>query len=904
MSDVLGVSVSGLRVSQNAIRTTGHNIANANTEGYSRQTTDVNSMGAVPTTTGFMGSGAYTANIERSVNEFINTQLRQDVSLYNEFNAYNEYVLQLDDLFANKTTGLSTGLQSFFSAAQNAADDPTAMASRQLLLSESESLTDRVNNIHSRLMTITDGVNQSIRSAVSTINTISNSIAEINQNIAISSNTIGSEPNDLLDKRDQLLKDLSELVSIQVTTQDNNQVNVSIRGGIPIIVGNTYTELSIGQNEFNPLEPEVLIEGSSAPITHLLNGGQVGGLLDFKREVLEGNINSLGRISLALADDINRLQQQGVTLNGEFGNNLFADINNAQAADDRVTPSTQNVTTDQQINLTITDVSQLTTNDYRLTINGTATRYQITRLPDNSEVTSGAMPGALPASIEFSGMSINLDGGTFSAGDEFILEPTKYGARDIDTLSILPEDIALGSPIATSTGTGNQGSGIISQGEVLQIVDSSGNILPTFANSEQLSPPLLIKFTTDTTYDILDNSNPGNPTQLNPPIRNQVYVPGIENQLFSDDVDGTTIVSNGANLGLPAANTSANGYPAETYTFTTTDPSTGSTTTQNLTTILNDSARATASALDNLDGVSANAFNYLELRDFTVTRNVPLQVSLNGEDLVAYDSGALHADVPDPSVNSGEDFNDYLVEQINANENLSNLGIYAVSAYDATNNEYYVQIHSTQGDDLTVGLEAGIGEVIEVNDGNNGDIAITGAGAGTTNTLVVGGSIDINLDADITMSSTPSTSAIFGDTTAANFAGDSFRGIQGSITGTPQAGDNFSIDYNSNAAMDNRNGIAMANLQQENRLVNGAQSYQESYDGMIETVGIKAKSSTIDTEAAKSVLAQSEDLRNSVSGVNLDEEAADLIRYEQLYMANSQVINVARELFDRLINSL
>ena len=128
-------------------------------------------------------------------------------------------------------------------------------------------------------------------------------------------------------------------------------------------------------------------------------------------------------------------------------------------------------------------------------------------------------------------------------------------------------------------------------------------------------------------------------------------------------------------------------------------------------------------------------------------------------------------------------------------------------------------------------------------------------------------------------------------------------GIQASISGTPQTGDYFTLGFNTNAESDNRNGISMSGLQQASTIEGETQSFQETYNKLVETIGINANSSQNNTEAAANVLEQTTSLRNSISGVNLDEEAADLIRYEQLYSANAQVITVARDLFDRLLSS-
>ena len=119
----------------------------------------------------------------------------------------------------------------------------------------------------------------------------------------------------------------------------------------------------------------------------------------------------------------------------------------------------------------------------------------------------------------------------------------------------------------------------------------------------------------------------------------------------------------------------------------------------------------------------------------------------------------------------------------------------------------------------------------------------------------------------------------------------------------PQEGDTFTLSFNNDAASDNRNALAMVDLEAAGTLSGGSESYSDSYASLVETVGIETSSSQINRDAAEQVLEQSEELRNSISAVNLDEEASDLIRFEQMYAANAQVISVARDLFDRLISA-
>jgi flagellar hook-associated protein 1 FlgK len=914
MSGLLGVSLSGLQVSQTALRVAGHNIANANTEGYSRQSTEITSAGGQLTSAGYVGNGAQTSSIERTINGFVTTQIRQDTSLSSGLQAYNDSITQLNDAISSDSPGLTVGLESFFSALQNAADDPTSTPARQLLISQAEGLQNRFNGLYERVETIKDGVDANVKAAVQQINALASSIASLNVSIS-SANGISADntPNDLLDQRDEALRSLSELVSVQVL-QQGDQVNVTVGNGIPIVVGTQSNALSVEQNEFNPNQFDIFATGFMTPINDTLSGGQLGGLLDFEATVIDPTFNDLGRIALVLADQFNEIQAQGITLNNNFGQDFFADINGSDKTLARVLPSINNQTSDQVLGVSITDTAQLTTSDYRFSISGAS--FNVVRLSDNRELANGVLP-SIPGSIEFDGLSIDLQSGTFSNNDEFLVQPTRSGAQNFAVNPIQVADIALGSPLLTDTNLGNLGTAQISPGQILSVNDAAGATLPLFAQAGEFSPPLLVKFTTPTSYDILDNSDLANPIQLDPPIRNQIYVQGIQNNLFPTDVGQTTVVSDGAVLGLPVGRTEVdattgddNGYPAEDFIFTRVDPVSGAISTRTITSIANASARATAGTLDNVDGVSATAFNNVELRDLDglVSLADPFQITLNGEDLVALTAGVFDPEVPNPALNSGEDFNDYIATQINSNQNLTALGIVAVSAFEASTGEYFVQIDSTRGDDLTVQLEATSGS-INVNDGTaNPDVEITAAGAGNVNEVVVGGRIDVSLASDITLTTSPATSDIFGAITALS----SFVGIQASISGGSQAGDQFSLDFNTDAAFDNRNGLALSNLQGADTIASSTsgnstgpdQSFGDSYSTLLETVGIKTNISNQDTDAANSVLTQTINLRNSISGVSLDEEAADLIQYQQLYSANAQVINVAREIFDQLLNSL
>lgn len=935
MSGILSNAVSGLQSSQNALRTAGHNISNANTVGYSRQevnyaTRAEQNIGSA----GYIGSGVTTTSIERVVNQFVTNQLRLDTSTYNQLNQYNVNIGKVDKLFADVSTGLSGGLQNFFAAMQNGANDPASTPGRQLIVTEADSLSVRFNNLHGRLSEIEKSINGEIKTITSQISSLANTIANLNQAVAEkSASGQGNLPNDLLDKRDEAIRQLSELVSLQLINQDGGDINVFIGNGQPLVVGTTVSSFNVTNDGQVQLKTNV----SATDITSQISGGKIGGLLNFREEVLYPSMNELGRIALAMADQFNTQQQQGIDLDGDYGNNIFVDINDPTLATDRVVQAGDNAEPfDRVMNVTITDTNKITTSDYEFEISPGSSNYTIVRASDNKVVSQGTLSGAYPTSIEFDGISVNLVSGSFQGGDSFTLRPTRNGARDMASVITRPEDLAFAAPIRTATSSGNSGSGIITAGEVLSLVDAQGNRLPAFANPGEIAPPVIIRFTSETTYDVLDNTDPANPVHLNPAIREQVFIPGQSNNIFTGDMGETRVVGNGERIGLPSGRTAqtvtalpdipgnpmvavsspqSNGYLAEQLRFTTTDPATGAVSARTLTTVSGASAAQTAAQISALPGVSANAFTTANITDINFSAAdfaPPLQISLNGEELLQRNfSGSNFADdVPDPNVSEVE-FNNYLAQRINENPNLMSLGIRAQSGTNAVTGAPELRLVASSGVNLDIRLTAPANAQnsnnISVNDGSgNPNVRLNGmdTGGDEQSAVTVGGKIDITLAEGISLATSPSNSPLFGDSTLASFAASSFLGYQVAISGQPKAGDSFTIGFNSNGKNDNRNALAMVALETKTTLQDGTLSFNDGYGKLVEEVGTKSSLSKINTEASKSLLEQSQTLRDGISGVNLDEEAADLIKFQQMYDANARVISVARELFDTLLNAL
>ena len=910
MSGLLSNAISGLQASQNALRTTGHNISNANTPGYSRQRVEDIARPAQTHGAGYLGSGVSTRSIERIVDEFVNRQLVMDTSAFHQLDAFNINIGKLDRLLADENTGLSAGLQRFFAALQNAADDPSSAPGRQLVLSEAESLSVRFNELHSRFSAIEKGVDTELRTVSANINRLAEDVARLNQAIMQSSGQ--GQPNDLLDQRDQAVRELAALVGIETVTQGDGSVSVFLGKGHSLVLGASANRVEVRDQG----QMFMTSGGRTRNITDDISGGTVGGLLHFKQGVVASALNDLGRLAIVLADQMNRAQQQGLDLNGAYGAPMFADINSPAAMAQRVVHGQNAGPDDRDLTLAITDTGRLTTSDYHFQIIEGTSNYRITRLGDDQVVQEGVIAGTYPATIEFEGLTLHMHSGSFQGGDSFILRPTANGAQGIEAQLNRTEDLALAAPLRTGTTSSNLGTGAISQGQVLSLTDVNGNLLPAFSQTGQLSPPVIVHFTSPTTYEVLDNSDPSNPRPLDPPIREQTFVPGRDNAIFSSDPGERRVSGNGPLMGLPdgrvpntvavGAGANSNGYPAEQLSFNWQNPHTGERVTQAVNTSAGASAAQIAQQLSQVPGVSASAFTSATLSNISVEDFAsPLQITINGEDLLEYQGGALSDSVPNPATDP-EAFNEYLAQRISENDNLNSLGLRAVSAGNPVSGAPELQLVASSGVNLDIRLQAdsASNNSLDVNDSSgNPNVRLQGAGAGNQSAITVGGRVDVTLADGINMRTAPQSSQLFGDSTAADFSQSSYLGYQVAVKGQPQAGDTFTVDFNLNASNDNRNALFMAGLETAGVML-GHLSFGDDYGRLVEEVGTQSGSARQNTQAAKSLMEQTQALRDSVSGVNLDEEAANMIKYEQIYNANSRMISVARDLFDTLLNAV
>ena len=894
MADLIGIGLSGLNSHQTALSVTGNNVANTNTQGYSRQQAIFVDNQSLLTGAGYVGQGTSIENITRISRSFLIEQIRSDTTVYNERNAVLEQAESIDNLLASTTTGLTPAMSNFFQSFQGAADDPTSIPQRQLLLTQSEGLVSRFHSLNDRLNAQEKTIEAELQAAVASINSLSQSLAELNQSISIATGAgQGSEPNDLLDQRDEVLRQLSEYVSVSTFAQGSDgQVNVFVGNGQPLVIGNRAGALGTtpSPTDASRLDITLSVTGSPQIVSNELSGGKIGGLLDFRDNDLATAINSMGRIAIVLSDTINAQHAIGMDLEDNLGGLFFNDVNAESLARSRAFANSQNTPpADQIMRVNITDPSALTTDDYELKFEGPSDRdYVIVRASDNDVVLQATLPDIYPANIEVEGFQVQFEAGTYKVGDRFTLQPTKTGAADIGLTIDRVESIALASPIRADASIGNTGNAQINLGKMLDVVNPiTGQEIPLFATPEQLSPPLAIRFVTDTIYEVMDASDPANLIPLSPPVNNQHYNQGLTNTLFTDDPGEVLMTASGADSltvppPAPSAGTLVNGFGAQNLSVYNRDLETGLVTTQTVPIGANEEASSIAESLRSMKGIQASAYTQVRLDNFVDDGDAnPLALEINGEALTIPASAVFGPDA--------------LAEEINNNSALQALNIYAVS--DGVS----LEIYGATGRDIQV-VVGGVGDSVNVSKIDPyrpgapalSPSQVVSSGEG----VVVGGAIDVTLSNGVNFTSNVST--VFEQ---APVGQSTYLGFQFEFKGEPQKGDSFTIDYNTGGVSDNRNALALAAMESQGNVANGVVSYGDAYSQIIEEIGTITNRARLDTDSAQALLEQSENNRESISGVNLDEEAGRLIQYQAAYNASAQVVSIARELFDTLLST-
>ncbi|MDR2880964.1 MAG: flagellar hook-associated protein FlgK, partial [Azoarcus sp.] len=510
MAGLLNIGLSGVNAAMGQLITTSHNMANASTPGYHRQSVIQVNNSPYFSGVGFFGTGTQIASVTRAYDQFLENQVLNADTRKTQYATYAAQIRQIDNMLADSTTGLSAAMDAFFAGVREIAADPTNLSARQSLLSAAQALVGSFHTLDARLTEIREGVEYDIRATVDQVNTLSNAIAELNQRILVAQAAGGGNAaNDLLDQRWQLVTELNKLVQVTTKEQADGTLSVFFGSGQSLIMGNVATRLGTIQDPNDPQRYGIaIIPKNGNPIEipeRLITGGQLAGLLEFRRESLDTTQNRIGMIAVSIASAFNNLQKLGVDLNGALGLDFF------KVPDPRIVPNNAAVVSfDFDTDLLSDDIQNLgllTDADYELTFDGT--NYVITNLSTKaSQTLLGSGSGG---SFSFEGLLITLPATPIpelAAGGKALIQPTRYAARDIAMAISDPRQIAAGCPVIGNVPTTNVGTGKISD---ITMIDVTGVIgtwnLELEYNSGILTDTSGLFTITPTTYNPVTDSS-------------------------------------------------------------------------------------------------------------------------------------------------------------------------------------------------------------------------------------------------------------------------------------------------------------------------------------------------------------------------------------------------------------
>ncbi|WP_026223864.1 flagellar hook-associated protein FlgK [Methylosarcina fibrata] len=445
MAGILGTALTGLMAFQRSLDTTSHNIANVNTEGYSRQRVELSARNAYYSTEGYVGQGVNVANITRSYDQFVNQQLNVSTSAYAESDWLSAMASQVDAIVADNDSSLSASLDSFFSAVHNVANDPASVSARQAMLDKADFLAQQFNTLSSYFDDFRAQTNGQMQATVDDINSYAQAIADLNARIVSDTAMApdGQLPNDLLDQRDALVTKLAEKINISVLNQDDGSIGIMIGQGQSLVLGANAYELSLQGSSTDETYKDVLVNGQK--ITQQITGGELSGQIKFRDQVLDPAQQQLGMLAVGLSIQINSVHTQGFDLNGDVGKDLFVLGSSSSGVPVIADPNFAGGGS-VSVSYDPANTANLKPSDYRLDYDGAS--YTLTRLSDNKAIDISGFPGS---AVNVEGLTLNLTAAP-SGASSFLIRPAFDAAGKLDLAISDPKEIAAASSALTTPG--------------------------------------------------------------------------------------------------------------------------------------------------------------------------------------------------------------------------------------------------------------------------------------------------------------------------------------------------------------------------------------------------------------------------------------------------------------------
>lgn len=462
--DLYQTGVSGLVSAQQQLATTGHNIANVNTEGYNRQRAEQETFVASSFGNNFLGSGTFINDVTRIYDQFTYKEQLANTSKLGAAKASESSLSQLNDILSTSGNALTSSINLFYQAFNGIADNPSDAGLRNIALSQAEIVASDFRSLNENFGQLEKSTNNEIVEIANQISQVSVEIAKINEQILNNNNlTQKGQPNDLLDRRDQLVTELAKYTTVNTVTDNNGVMTVMIGSGSTLVAGITPLSLQVRAGDPDPTKTQLLLSGANSSIALDQNslGGELSSKLAFRDEHIFQAKSQIDRLALAFSETINVAQSNGLDLNQAQGRDIFTNINATLLQQARVlSPSTNAGNLRAQVE--ITDASLLPTDEFQIDFDGT--NYVATNLTTKATQTLTLTAANTYSSTQ--GFNFITTSGTAAVNDKFVVRTAENSAALMAVTLSNGNGIAASSPIHIQASSNNIGGGNVTVSDI------------------------------------------------------------------------------------------------------------------------------------------------------------------------------------------------------------------------------------------------------------------------------------------------------------------------------------------------------------------------------------------------------------------------------------------------------
>ncbi|UXI00595.1 flagellar hook-associated protein FlgK [Photobacterium sp. TY1-4] len=440
--DLLNLGSQGLMTAQRQLNTTSHNINNVNTEGYSRQSVVQQANDPIWWGGNQYGTGVHAAEVRRGFDQFATNELNLTTTNLSYAMEREGQLGRLDNMLANSAKKIPEDMNQWYDAVKALADSPNDMGSRKVVLEKGKMVAAGLNDNYTILARQQSETNEVLSRTLNRVNDIARELVDVHK--ALVKTPASGHDNDLLDRHQSLINELSEYTKVTVTRKNDESFNVMIGSGHTLVSGTEASELRMVSGKPDPQQTQLaIVEGKSLKtIRNDDIGGKMAALFQFRDETLTHAMDEIGRIAIGFSHSVNELQQQGLDLQGQVGQHMFRDVNDPAVAAARVMlPAGSNA----DLKVYVEDLSRIKIGEYGLTFDGS---QHTLAMPDGSRQT--VIPSGTPSAFSMDGFRVEMEV-PMKAGERVVLRPTRSAAGEISMTLADPAGIAAQSYLSSAS---------------------------------------------------------------------------------------------------------------------------------------------------------------------------------------------------------------------------------------------------------------------------------------------------------------------------------------------------------------------------------------------------------------------------------------------------------------------